>query len=130
LRGGGPAAHPRPRGDHGRSHLAACTNRIGIITALIEGGADLGALDSNGRTPLSYAESHLRLLRGAPAHDVAPLYRERVAEIVRMLRAFLVRVGQADAATDVAALGARLQASSTVVRGLAHGAASGRDRRR
>ncbi len=97
-------------------HLAACTNRINVITLLVEAGCDLGALDGNGRTPLSYAESHLRLLRSQPTHEQAVLYRDRVDEIVRLLRAYLMRAGRKDMASDVDQLSARLKTSATVVR--------------
>eukprot|EP00041_Stephanoeca_diplocostata_P006850 m.94901 g.94901 ORF g.94901 m.94901 type:complete len:203 (-) comp16577_c0_seq3:168-776(-) len=72
-------------------HLAACTNHISTVTLLLESGSDLQARDGMGRTPLHFAQSHLKLLAGFDRSNT-DLLKGKVAEIARMIQVYIQRM--------------------------------------
>ena len=60
-------------------HLAACTSHFEVITLLLEAGSDPSSYDGLGKTPLSYAESHLKILRRG--NYSAEELKEKIAKV-------------------------------------------------
>eukprot|EP00040_Diaphanoeca_grandis_P030977 m.184399 g.184399 ORF g.184399 m.184399 type:complete len:141 (-) comp32186_c0_seq3:24-446(-) len=93
-------------------HLAACTKHVKMVTLLMDSGCDIAAKNGFDRTPLHYAESHLRMLRKADPNNVAARKGELV-DIVKMITTYLQKLARDDACCEVLQLAERLANSST-----------------
>lgn len=89
-------ANPNARDLNGNTplHLAACTNQLKIVTLLLQAGANVIAADFNGKTPLDLAYSRLRVLHGdQKIRDRPSVYCEEVKQVIELIRAYMLRLG-------------------------------------
>lgn len=99
-------------------HLAACTHHIRVITLLLRFGANVTTTDSFGKTPLHLALSRLNLLQNRDKTRLKQDFgsgklKSEVAEIVGMLKEYLLKSGRDDEHSKLCELNMKLMQISS-----------------
>ena len=93
-------------------HLAACIDKIDIITLLLKAGTDINSSDNCGRTPLNIAQAKLKLLQSNTSTNSYQLKNE-VLQVVEMMLIYLQRSGKNAEVDLLSAFSSRLNLHQT-----------------
>lgn len=93
-------------------HLATVTNKLPVITLLLEAGTDVLSLDHHGYNPVQLAQSKLRLLQVLKYMDTDKMKKD-VQEVLTMLMTYFKRQNDAKQIETLSNVCSNLSLSNT-----------------